>query len=60
MAVTQKEQELKYELVAPVASEEKLTAITSSNSYYLLGGLHIESEFSWNSIFKIYANIFQE
>lgn len=31
MAATQKEQELKYELVAPVASEEKLTAITSSN-----------------------------
>jgi len=34
MAATQKEQELKYELVAPVASTEKLTAITSSN-YHL-------------------------
>ena len=34
MAATQKEQELKYELVAPVASEDKLTAITSSN-YHL-------------------------
>ena len=31
MAATQQEQELKYELVAPVASTEKLTAITSSN-----------------------------
>lgn len=31
MAATQKEQELKYELVAPIASEDKLTAITSSN-----------------------------
>jgi len=31
MAATQKEQELKYELVAPIASTEKLTAITSSN-----------------------------
>ncbi len=34
MAATQKEQELKYELVAPIASTEKLTAITSSN-YHL-------------------------
>jgi len=34
MAATQKEQELKYELVAPIASNEKLTAITSSN-YHL-------------------------
>ncbi len=34
MAATQKEQELKYELVAPIASEEKLTAISSSN-YHL-------------------------
>ena len=31
MAATQKEQELKYELVVPVASKEKLTAVTSSN-----------------------------
>lgn len=31
MAATQKEQELKYELVAPIASKDKLTAITSSN-----------------------------
>ena len=31
MAASQKEQELKYELVAPIASTEKLTAITSSN-----------------------------
>lgn len=31
MAATQKEQQLKYELVAPIASKEKLTAITSSN-----------------------------
>ena len=34
MAATQKEQELKYELVAPIASTEKLTAISSSN-YHL-------------------------
>lgn len=34
MAATQKEQELKYELVVPVASTEKLTAVTSSN-YHL-------------------------
>lgn len=34
MAATQKEQELKYELVAPIASSEKLTAISSSN-YHL-------------------------
>jgi seryl-tRNA synthetase len=31
MVVSQQEQELKYELVVPVASEEKLTAIASSN-----------------------------
>lgn len=31
MAATQKEQELKYELVAPIASADNLTAITSSN-----------------------------
>lgn len=42
MAATQKEQELKYELVAPVASEEKLTAITSSN-YHMD---HFGSEFN--------------
>lgn len=34
MAASQKEQDLKYELVAPVASKEKLTAITSCN-YHL-------------------------
>ena len=34
MAATQKEQELKYELVVPVASPDKLTAVTSSN-YHL-------------------------
>ena len=34
MAATQKEQELKYELVAPIASTEKLTAISSCN-YHL-------------------------
>lgn len=34
MAATQKEQELKFELVVPVASTEKLTAVTSSN-YHL-------------------------
>ncbi|HEX8172036.1 MAG TPA: amino acid--[acyl-carrier-protein] ligase [Thermoanaerobaculia bacterium] len=34
MAATQREQELKFELVAPVASEEKLTAVASSN-YHL-------------------------
>ena len=34
MAATQKEQELKFEIVAPIASEEKLTAIASSN-YHL-------------------------
>jgi len=42
MAATQKEQELKYELVAPVASSEKLTAITSSN-YHMD---HFGSEFN--------------
>jgi len=42
MAATQKEQELKYELVAPIASTEKLTAITSSN-YHLD---HFGSEFN--------------
>jgi len=42
MAATQKEQELKYELVAPVASKDKLTAITSSN-YHLD---HFGSEFN--------------
>jgi len=42
MAATQKEQELKYELVAPVASKEKLTAITSSN-YHMD---HFGSEFN--------------
>jgi seryl-tRNA synthetase len=31
MVATQREQTLKYELVAPVASEEKLTAISSCN-----------------------------
>jgi seryl-tRNA synthetase len=34
MAATQREQELKYELVAPVASQEKLTAVASCN-YHL-------------------------
>ena len=34
MKATQREQDLKYELVAPIASSEKLTAITSSN-YHL-------------------------
>lgn len=34
MAATQREQELKYEMVAPVASEEKLTAVASCN-YHL-------------------------
>ena len=34
MSATQKEQDLKYELMAPVASKEKLTAITSCN-YHL-------------------------
>jgi len=34
MAATQQEQELKYELVVPIASNEKLTAVTSSN-YHL-------------------------
>lgn len=34
MAATQKEQELKYELVVSIASAEKLTAVTSSN-YHL-------------------------
>jgi len=33
MAATQKEQALKYELVAPIASTEKLTAISSSNCH---------------------------
>jgi seryl-tRNA synthetase len=33
MAATQKEQDLKYELVAPVASTEKLTAIASANCH---------------------------
>ena len=33
MAATQKEQALKYELVAPVASTEKLTAISSCNCH---------------------------
>ena len=33
MAATQKEQELKFELVVAVASEEKLTAISSSNCH---------------------------
>ncbi len=42
MAATQKEQELKYEIVCPVASKEKLTAITSSN-YHLD---HFGSEFN--------------
>jgi len=31
MAATQKEQELKYELVVPIATTEKLTAVTSCN-----------------------------
>lgn len=31
MAATQREQELKFELVAPVASKEKLTAVASAN-----------------------------
>jgi seryl-tRNA synthetase len=34
MAATQREQELKYELVAPIDSTEKLTAVASSN-YHL-------------------------
>jgi len=42
MAATQKEQELKYELVVPIASKEKLTAITSSN-YHMD---HFGSEFN--------------
>jgi seryl-tRNA synthetase len=33
MAATQQEQELKYEIVAPIASKEKLTAISSSNCH---------------------------
>lgn len=33
MKATQREQDLKYELVAPVTSEEKPTAITSSNCH---------------------------
>lgn len=33
MKATQREQDLKYELVAPIASEEKPTAITSSNCH---------------------------
>ncbi len=33
MAATQKEQVLKFELVAPIASKEKLTAISSSNCH---------------------------
>jgi seryl-tRNA synthetase len=33
MKATQREQDLKYELVAPVASEERPTAITSSNCH---------------------------
>lgn len=33
MKATQREQDLKYELMAPVTSEEKLTAITSSNCH---------------------------
>jgi seryl-tRNA synthetase len=34
MAATQREQELKYELVAPIASEDKPTAVASCN-YHL-------------------------
>jgi seryl-tRNA synthetase len=33
MSATQKEQELKYELVVPVATKDKLTAITSCNCH---------------------------
>ncbi|NVJ51856.1 MAG: amino acid--[acyl-carrier-protein] ligase [Gammaproteobacteria bacterium] len=33
MAATQKEQELKFELVVPVATDKKLTAISSSNCH---------------------------
>lgn len=33
MAATQKEQTLKFEIVAPIASEQKLTAISSSNCH---------------------------
>ncbi len=33
MAATQKEQNLKFEILAPVASDEKLTAISSSNCH---------------------------
>lgn len=33
MAATQKEQTLKFEIVAPIASKEKLTAISSSNCH---------------------------
>ncbi len=33
MAATQKEQTLKFELVAPIASKQKLTAISSSNCH---------------------------
>ncbi len=33
MAATQQEQELKFELVVPIASNEKLTAISSSNCH---------------------------
>ncbi|WP_144392655.1 amino acid--[acyl-carrier-protein] ligase [Pleionea sediminis] len=42
MAATQKEQELKFELVVPVASEKKLTAISSSNCHLD----HFGSEFN--------------
>ena len=42
MAATQQEQELKFELVVPIASSEKLTAVSSSNCHLD----HFGSEFN--------------
>ena len=52
MAATQKEQELKYELVTAVASKDKLTAITSSN-YHLD---HFGSEFNIRTVDGSFAH----